>query len=528
MDVDISSLPDDSAELKEIILALAACRADLEEKQHGYQSRIDYLQERIRLLQNELFGRKTEKLPKEGRHQLLLFNEVESSKTAVVLPDEITIAPHTRRKTGRKPLPKELPRIEVIHDLTEDEKLCGCGSHMSRIGEEVCEKLDIIPAKVRVIRHIRYKYACKSCEGADSDGPTVKIAPAAVQLIPKSMASAGLLAHLLVSKFEDALPFYRQEKIFARMGIELGRATMCNWAVKVAECLEPLMALLHHEIRSGPLVNIDETPVQVLKEPGRPNTSKSYMWVYRGGDPQKPVLIYQYQPTRSGQVPLKFLDSYQGYVQSDAYSGYETLGRQPGIQLVGCWAHVRRKFKEVINAKSNLKKQGHATQALDYIGQLYAIEKHADKNEYSPDQRFELRRQKSKPILAEFKEWLTQISLITPPKGLLGKAVNYTLRNWNRLVRYIDDGRLRPDNNLAENAIRPFVVGRKNWLFSGHPNGAQASAAIFSLIETAKANRLKPYEYFRFLFDKLPYAESEDDYKKLLPLFITPEILTVS
>jgi transposase len=528
MKLDISSLPDDSAELKEIILSLAACRADLEEKQHSYQSRIDYLQERIRLLQNELFGRKSEKLTKEDRRQLLLFNEVETTETTVAIPNEIKIAAHTRRKTGRKPLPKELPRVEVIHDLAEAEKRCGCGSHMSRIGEEVCEKLDIIPAKVRVIRHIRYKYACKSCEGLDSDGPTVKIAPAPVQLIPKSMASAGLLAHLLVSKFEDALPFYRQEKIFARMGIELGRATMCNWAVKVAERLKPLMALLHQQIRCGPLINIDETPVQVLKEPGRSNTSKSYMWVYRGGDPQKPVLIYQYQPTRSGQVPLKFLDGYQGYVQSDAYSGYDRLGRQPGVQLVGCWAHVRRKFKEVITAKSNRKKQGHAAQALDYIGQLYAIEKHADKNEFSPDQRLELRRQKAKPILTESERWLTQTSLITPPKGLLGKAVNYTLRNWDRLVRYVDDGLLRPDNNLAENAIRPFVVGRKNWLFSGHPNGAQASAAIFSLIETAKANRLKPYEYFRFLFDKLPYAESEDDYKNLLPQFVDHDLLTVS
>jgi transposase len=528
MKLDISSLPDDSAELKEIIVSLAACRADLEEKQHSYQSRIDYLQERIRLLQNELFGRKSEKLTKEDRRQLLLFNEVETTETTVAIPNEIKIAAHTRRKTGRKPLPKELPRVEVIHDLAEAEKRCGCGSHMSRIGEEICEKLDIIPAKVRVIRHIRYKYACKSCEGLDSDGPTVKIAPAAVQLIPKSMASAGLLAHLLVSKFEDALPFYRQEKIFARMGIELGRATMCNWAVKVAERLKPLMALLHQQIRCGPLINIDETPVQVLKEPGRSNTSKSYMWVYRGGDPQKPVLIFQYQPTRSGQVPLKFLDGYQGYVQSDAYSGYDSLGRQPGVQLVGCWAHVRRKFKEVITAKSNRKKQGHAAQALDYIGQLYAIEKHADKNEFSPDQRLELRRQKAKPILTEFERWLTQTSLITPPKGLLGKAVNYTLRNWDRLIRYVDDGCLRPDNNLAENAIRPFVVGRKNWLFSGHPNGAQASAAIFSLIETAKANRLKPYEYFRFLFDKLPYAESEDDYKNLLPQFVDPDLLTVS
>ncbi len=155
-------------------------------------------------------------------------------------------------------------------------------------------------------------------------------------MIPKSIATAGLLAHLLVSKFEDALPFYRQEKIFARMGVELGRATMCGWAVKVAERIKPLMDLLHQEIRSGPLINIDETPVQVLNEPGRCNTSKSYMWVYRGADPQKPTLIYQYQPTRSGQVPLKFLDGYQGYVQSDAYSGYDSLGRQPGICLVGC------------------------------------------------------------------------------------------------------------------------------------------------------------------------------------------------
>jgi transposase len=528
MDVDISSLPDDSTELKEIIISLAASRADLEEKEHSYQSRIDYLQERIRLLQNELFGRKTEKLPKEDRHQLLLFNEVETAEAAVVLPNEITIAQHTRRKRGRKPLPKDLPRVEVIHDLTDAEKVCGCGSHMSRIGEDVCEKLDIIPAKVQVIRHIRYKYACKSCEGVDSGGPTVKIAPAPVQLIPKSMATAGLLAHLLVAKFEDALPFYRQEKIFARMGIELGRATMCNWAVQVANRTQPLMALLQREIRSGPLINIDETPVQVLNEAGRSNTSKSYMWVYRGGDPQKPVLIYQYQPTRSGQVPLEFLDGYRGYVQTDGYNGYDALGRQPGIELVGCWAHVRRKFIEVINAKANPKKQGHAEQAVNYIRQLYALEKHAEENEFSTTKRYALRQDKAKAILVEFKAWLTQTSLITPPKGLLGKAVNYALRNWDQLVRYIDDGRLRPDNNLAENAIRPFVLGRKNWLFSGHPNGAQASAAIFSLIETAKANRLKPYEYFRFLFDKLPYAESEDDYKKLLPQCLDPDSLAIS
>jgi len=523
MKLDISKLPDDVADLKAIVASLAANQKDIEDK---YRLQIDYLQEQIRLLKNELFGRKTEKLPVIDHHQLPLFDKANQIEAAEQ-PQKIVIARHSRKKTGRKPLPEDLPRVEVIHDLAEDEKTCACGSRLSRIGEEVCEKLDIIPAKVRVIRHIRYKYACKSCEGVDSDGPTVKIAAAPVQLIPKSIATAGLLSHLLVSKFEDALPFYRQEKILARMGIELGRATMCNWAVKVAERIKPLMELLHREIRSGPLVNIDETPVQVLNETDRSNTSKSYMWVYRGGDPQKPVLIYQYHPTRSGQVPLKFLDGYQGYVQTDGYNGYDALGRQPGVELVGCWAHVRRKFVEVINAKANPKKQDHAEQGLSYIGRLYALEKHADENQFSPDQRYALRQDKAKAILAEFKTWLSQVAVITPPKGLLGKAVNYALRNWDRLVRYIDDGRLRPDNNLAENAIRPFVLGRKNWLFSGHPNGAKASSAIYSLIETAKANRLKPYEYFRFMFEKLPYAESEDDYKKLLPQFVDPAALPI-
>jgi len=251
------------------------------------------------------------------------------------------------------------------------------------------------------------------------------------------------------------------------------------------------------------------------------------MWVYRRGDPQSPALIYQYQPSRSGQIPLAFLKGYKGYVQTDGYSGYDLLGRQPGIRLVGCFAHVRRKFFEVIKAKANLKKRGHAEQALEYIGRLYAIEKKAAANDITGEKRYRLRQDEAKPILNEFNDWLLRMSSLTPPKGLLGKAVNYTLHHWERLVRYIEDARLRPDNNLAENAIRPFVLGRKNWLFSAHPNGAKASAAIFSLIETAKANHLKPYEYFRYLFDRLPHAETEQDYKNLLPQYIDPSHLAV-
>jgi transposase len=286
--------------------------------------------------------------------------------------------------------------------------------------------------------------------------------------------------------------------------------------------------LLGNEIRSGPIVNIDETVVQVLNEPGRANTSKSYMWIFRGGDPAKPVLVYQYHPTRSGQVPLDFLSGYQGYVQTDAYTGYDALGRRKGIILLGCWSHARRKFVEVIKAKSDTKRKGSADEALEYIGRLYEIESYAKKSGYSVAEIYQLRQERSKPILIEFKNWLMQKSLVTPPKGLLGKAVHYTLDNWERLERYIEDGRLRPDNNLAENAIRPFVVGRKNWLFSGHPNGAAASAAIYSLIETAKANNLKPYEYIRFLFDKLPFAQTEEDYKKLLPMYVDPAVIKIA
>jgi len=522
MNLEVKNLPDDLDQLKEIIVTLT----------HDYQERIRFLEENIRLLKNEIFGRKTEKRRVPDDRQIALFDEAESNPSDRTDQDtseeKIVVAPHSRRKRGRKPLPADLPRVEIIHDIDESEKTCPCGCQLQRIGEEVCEKLDYVPAKIQVKRHIRYKYACPECEGVEDEGPTVKIAPAPVQLLPKSMATSGLIAHIVTAKFEDALPLYRQEKIFSRLGIDLPRATMAGWMIKTAEKADPLLRMLHQEIRSGPLVNIDETPVQVLNEPNRPNTSKSYMWVFRGGDPEHPALIYQYHPSRKGQVPLNFLNGYRGFVQTDGYNGYEALGRQSGVVLVGCWAHARRKFDKVIKARANPKKQGLAEEAFNYIGRLYKIEKEARKNEFDVDQIKTVRQLKAKPILDEFKEWLDAKVSITPPKGLLGKAINYNLSYWNRLVRYIDDGRLRPDNNLAENAIRPFVVGRKNWLFSGHPNGAHASAALYSLIETAKANGLKPYLYLRYLFDRLPHCKTENDYKMLLPRFIDTDVLTLS
>jgi transposase len=507
--LNTTPLPETTEELKDIVM--------------GYRARIEFLEERVRFLQKELFGRRTEKRREEPDvRQLELFNEAEVLVAKQAEEEGLVVPGHSRRKPRRKPLPEDLPRVEVIHDLEEENKICSCGAHLSRIGEEVSEKLDIVPAKVQVIRHIRYKYVCKSCEGVGSLGPTVRITPPPVELIPKGLATAGLLAYVAVAKYADALPLYRQEKIFTRYGIELSRSTMAGWMVKAAERCEPLMRLLQRELISGPLVNADETPVQVMDEPGRANTTRSYMWVFRGGTSGKEVVFYRYSPTRSGEVPREVLQGYGGYLQTDAFSAYDGLGKQ--VRLVGCFAHARRNFVKVIDARGKgNKKAGSAEVALDYIRKLYAIEKIGRQQDLSPTALYAFRKEKAEAILHEFKGWMDKRAQLTPPQGLLGKAFNYALNHWPKLIRYVEDGHMTPDNNAAENAIRPFVVGRKNWLFAGHPNGANAGATLFSLIETAKACGLEPYRYLRFVFENLPLVQSPEDYEALLPQRMPPD-----
>ncbi|NNK96935.1 MAG: IS66 family transposase [Desulfobacterales bacterium] len=516
-----STLPDDPAELKKIIAQISARCVQ-------YESENELLREQMRKLFDRLFGRTSEKLF-GGSPQLLLFDMPEVDPEADTETEEkVAIEAHSRKKPGRKPLPENLPRVEVLHDIEEDEKICGCGAALERIGEEVSEKLDIIPAIIRVIRHIRPKYGCRCCEGIEDDGPTVKIAPVPPQIIPKGIASGGLLAHILTAKFDDALPFYRQEKQFARLGVELGRATMCNWAMKAADACKPLLELLSQEIRSGPLINIDETTVQVLCEPGRPPTTKSYMWIFRGGDPDKPSLLYRYAPTRSGKIASSFVNGYEGAVQTDGYVGYNFLDAHESIVHLGCWAHARRSFMDAAKAgSSKSKKSGSVDVALGYIKKLYGIEKRAKAQQLNAEQLVAVRYKEVKPLLDKFRKWLEKKSLQVVPKSLLGKAVSYTLDQWPRLVGYLNVGDATPDNNLAENAIRPFVVGRKNWLFAGTPEGAEASAALYSLIETAKANGLDTYKYLRYLFENLPLAESEKDYRNLLPQQLTADKLTL-
>ncbi len=522
MNLDLSNLPDQTF-TKDDIASLLVC----------YQEKIHYLEERIRLLQNELFGRKSEKRYPDDHQQLPIFEQPPDPTDAEhpAPAKTIVVAQHQRVKVGRKPLPEHLPRIEVIHDIAEEEKICTCGAVLTRIGQDTCEKFDYVPAKVQVLRHIRPKYACKSCQGVEGNGPTVKIAPAPVQLIPKANATEALVAHIVVAKFVDGLPLYRQEKIFARLGIELPRATMANWMVQGAQSCAPLLELLEAELKNGPLINIDETPLQVQQEPGRANTAKSYMWVYCGGPPDHPIVLYRYHPTRSGDAALKFLDDYQGFIQCDDYGGYDYLGNKKNIVLMGCWAHARRKFFDVVKVRKKHRgggdnPKGLADEALEYIAKLYLIEKQIRQEQLKPDQIVERRRRQSIPALDEFKTWLDATYPLTPPKGLLGMAMGYALKNWPKLIVYTTNGLLRPDNNVAENAIRPFVLGRKNWLFAGHPNGANAVAAFFSLIETAKANGLEPYAYLRCLFERLPFVKDQAGYRALLPQYIDRSLVS--
>lgn len=482
------------------------------------RSKAEVLEDELRLLKHRLFGRRSEQLSEEDRRQASLFDEAEwiesehpcGSTEGVA----VTVRAHLRRPRGRKPLPADLPREEVLHDIPEEEKVCRCGAALVRIGEETREQLEVIPQQVKVIRHIRPQYACRPCDGVEGE-PMVKIAPTPPPLIPKSIAAPGLLAYVLVSKFCDALPFYRQEKLLRphRGGALAGRfLPLRRW--RPPEPATRSSSGCSRRSARGRWCEMDETRLQVMKELGRANTSKSYMWVIRGGPPEHPLIVYRYHPSRSETIPLQYLAEYQGFLQTDGYDGYHKVGALPGITHAGCWAHVRRKFAEAAKAS---KKGGSAREALETIGRLYRIERELQDQLLTREAFLWRRKERVLPILSEFKGWLDAKALQVPPSTLLGRAVAYARSEWEKLVRYLESPYLTPDTNRVENAIRPFVLGRKNWLFSGSPRGAHASATLFSLIESAKANRLEPYRYLRYLFTKLPLVQTKEEYRALLP-----------
>jgi transposase len=503
METKIENLPKDTPSLQKMVIELLQEKKNLECKN-------EYLHHQLIKALQHRYGQKSEKA--SGQIELPLFDEAHAEESEALesekADEEITIASYQRKKSGRRPLSKDLPREQIIHDLPESQKICPCGHQLHKIGEEKSEQLEIIPAKIKVLEHVRFKYACRGCE----DG--VKIAPLPPQPIPKSIAGPGLLAHVLVSKFEDHLPLYRQEHMWQRLGVDIPRATLCNWVLKCGELLSPLTNLLKDYIISSNYVHADETPVQVLKEDGKLATSKSYLWVYMTGPPEKPMIFYEYQPTRSGKVPTDFLGSFKGYLQVDGYPGYNTLRSREDVTVLGCWAHVRRKFVEIVKTT---KESGKAQIAVNFIAKLYAVEKKAQHENFEPDKVVELRKEKSKPVLERFKEWLDDLAVRVPPKSALGLAMAYTLTHWGSFNVYLCNGNLNIDNNPCENKIRPFALGRKNWLFMGNARGANAAATIFSLIETAKANGLEAYYYLRHVLTKIPSCETEEQLRALLP-----------
>ena len=505
---------------------LAKQNGELDTQLQDLTRKLELYEEQLAWLKNKLYGRGTEKLSDAERQQLRLFDEIESSADGEPEDDPPAAdqaagdAARPRRRPKRQPLPQSLPRVERVIDLPEQDKQCACGHAMVRIGEDSAERLDVIPPKIQVIRTVRPKYACHHCEGSgDEDRPAVRVAAAPPALIPKGLASAGLLAFIATAKFCDALPLYRQERQFERLGVELSRRTMSDWMIAVAAACEPLLELLIERLRSGPKLQIDETTVQVLQEPGRDNTTVSYVWVARGGPPETPTLVYRYEPSRGAWVPADIIGDYQGYVQTDGYQGYERPCSRPGIVHVGCWAHVRRAFKDAADAQGKVSSRaGTAHQALAYIAKLYRIESElSDYREPDPDHFLAERRARAQPVLDKMLGWLRQKQNQVPPSTAVGKAIAFALGQWPKLVRYLDHPQLTPDNNSCEQAIRPFVIGRKNWLFSGSPRGAAASALLYSLIETAKANGCEPYQYLRELFEQLPLARTRADYLALLP-----------
>ena len=511
------SLPNNTDLLK---TEVAKLRGAVKEKEQRIEQLLDY----IVLLRKRQFGASADRPNKD---QFNLFDEAELEQLLADLDildptdAEATAKEETekqRKKPVRRPLPAHFNRVEKIIDLSGEEK-AEMGDDWTFIGYDTSEQLAVIPQQHYVIVYKRAKYVPGNDKVVGAE-VGVRIAPRPDQIIPKSIAHSSLIADVVVRKFVDGLPFYRQETIHAREGIDLSRQTMSGWVMQLDERLSPLMMAMKRLLYAGRVIQIDETRLQVLNEPGRENTRLSYMWVYGGGPPDRPVIWYQYADTRSGEVPLDFLYPQEGeapdgamYLVSDGYEGYNALSKMPGILApCACWAHVRRKFVDATHGRKNTAA---AHQMVALIRKLYQVERIAE--EKTAEVRKAIRQTQAAPILDKIKAWLDEKVGQVLPKSPLGEAIAYTLRLWPKLLTYLEDGNIPIDNNKIENAIRPFVIGRKNFLFSGSPRGANASATMYTLVESAKANGLEPWAYLNYLFEKLPVAKSEQALLNLLP-----------
>jgi len=491
--------------------------------------KIDDLQHQVQALLRRYYGRSSEKM---DPHQRLLFEDLIDKAIPEMPADdpgaEESPPPRRRKGHGRRRLPSNLPRERVLHDLPEDEKPCPrCGTLRHIIGKQTHEQLDYVPAKVKVIEHVRLTYGCPRCEKeASAAGPQIVTADKPLQPIEKGLAAPGLLSYVIVSKYGDHLPLHRLERILDRYGIEIARSTMCDWAAQCADVLRPLYDLMVDEVRSSKVIHTDDTPVKV-QDRGRTQTRTGRFWVYLG-DNDHPYTVFAYTPSRSRDGPMEFLRDWgqdeRVYLQADAFGGYDGIyaGEAGGrVTEVACWAHARRKFYEARNSDPTT-----SAQALAYIRLLYDVENQAKKgaqlaaktlpaNEASDrrvhqllaEHRSHLREKQAVPRLAQFRTWLESQPAdrggSVLPKSPMGQAIQYALNQWDALCVYTTDGRLAIDNNASENALRRVAVGRKNWLFAGSDNGGRTAATLFSVIATCQRHQFEPMAYLRDVLTRI-------------------------
>jgi transposase len=506
VNLDLTALPIDVDALHRLVRELATQAADDRTELTQARAEVERLRLIIQRLQRTQFGRRSERL---GSDQLMLgFEDLDADIAraqahSAVAVDDADLEPASRRQT----LPDDLSREDITFDI--DGHVCPCcGGALHAIGENVSEMLDFVPARLRVLRIRRPKYGCRGCG-------MIHQAPAPERPIAKGMASAGLLAHVLVSKYCDHTPLYRQTQILARHGVEIDRSTLANWVGGACWWLEPLQArLAAHVFRSGK-VFADDTPIPVL-DPGRGHTKTGRLWVYTRDDrpwvgPDPPAAVYFYSPDRKAERPASHLERFRGVLQVDGYAGFERLTRRGDITLAACWAHTRRKFYDVHEATASPI----AAEALRRIAELYAIE--TSIRGRTAEQRQHIRDASSRLLLEAMKPWLeTELARI-PGRSALAEAIRYTLSRWKALCRFVDDGRIELDNNPVERAIRPIALGRKNHLFAGSDGGGVRWATVCSLITSAKLNNVEPFAYLKDVLERMTDGHPMSRLDDLLP-----------
>lgn len=497
---------------------LSATNAVLEEKLNKANAQITLFKEQVKLIKHKQFGKQSEKTPEQIS---LLFDASEADEVSVIetqneaqkIADLITVTykrPRNIKTVGRKIDTSNLPRERIIHDLTCDQKTCACGCELTMIGEDVSEQLELIPAQLKVIEHVKLKYACRDCETITSAKKEIE------SPLPKSMASASLIADVIIKKYDHHLPLYRQSKIFSQNGIDIPDNTLGNWVMGAADVLAPLGKAFWDQVILSNYIQADETTVKIL----RPD-KKGYMWAYHSLDPRNKFIVFEFDLTREARVPKNRLKDFKGILQTDGYAGYTKLGNQKGITHLGCWDHARRKFIAAIKVSNN-NCTGISAQLLALINSLYDIERGI--KEKSDDDRYQARQEKAKPILEKIFEKGKSIKAL--PKSTLGDALTYLKNNELYLMRYIDDGRAQMSNILTENQMRPFAIGRKNWMFVGNVESANKSALLYSIIQSCKMNNIDFRKYLIYVLNNVHAMRRGDvDPKSLLPQFIDSKIL---